>query len=149
MTPPASGQVFLTVTKGQVIHVADHQALGHVLRRERPLSLEVVPVLHFSDTALQPGCQGIRVGEEFFVGVGSQERSAALEPFGDCDLERVVVAGAAAIPGKADATILGVGTEQLTGENRGLFVGFSPLTVLIPVKGFGTFMMRPAGRFPG
>ena len=108
------------MTKGQVINVADHQALGHVLGRERPLFLEIVPVLHFSNAALQPGGQGIRVGEEFFVGVGSQQRSAPGEPLGDGDLQRAIVTGAAAIPGKADATILGVGTEQLTGENRGV-----------------------------
>src|ERR1700722_20801039 len=59
------GQVLLTMPKGQVINVAHYQALGHVLGRERPLCLEVVPVLHFSNAALQPGGQGIRVGHEF------------------------------------------------------------------------------------
>ncbi len=61
------GHVPLTATKGQVINVADHQALGHVLGRERPLSIEVIPVLHFSDAALQPSGQGVRIGQEFFA----------------------------------------------------------------------------------
>src|SRR5882757_794513 len=48
------GQVPLAAAEGEVKNVADDEALGNVLRRQRALALEVVEVLDAASRGFQP-----------------------------------------------------------------------------------------------
>src|SRR5271156_5496296 len=107
----------LAVAKRQVQHVADDEALGNVLRGERILTPQIVPILHVADAAvaaaLQPRGDGVRVRNELGVSVRHKERATAIEALRRGELERVVAASAAANASQLHVAILREGAVQL------------------------------------
>jgi hypothetical protein len=51
---PDAGEILLAFADGKIENVADHQALGDILRRQRTFSTQIVIVLDVSHTSLQP-----------------------------------------------------------------------------------------------
>src|SRR5713226_7129328 len=94
----------------QIQHVADYQALRHILGGQGPLGLEVVPILNLSHASsaspLQPGGERVRGSEELSVGIGKQHSTAASEAPHDGCLQGVVIAAAATLPVEVQARVL-------------------------------------------
>src|SRR5258708_13325410 len=51
---PGGGEILLAFADGKIENVADHQALGDVLRRQRTFATQIVILLVASYTSLQP-----------------------------------------------------------------------------------------------
>ena len=96
--------------EGKIKHVADDESLRNVLRGERALTFQIVPVLHAANaagrTAFQPGSKSIRIRHQLGVGIGDKHRATTLEPSRDGRLQRVVVAAAATESVEVESGIL-------------------------------------------
>src|SRR2546425_5555008 len=102
----------------QIKHVADHEALRHILGGQGPLCLQVVPILNLSHAtgarSLKPGGERVRGSEELCVGIGHQHGSTASEAPHDGCLQGVVVAAAATLPVEVQARVLREQPSKLT-----------------------------------
>src|SRR5207248_10410289 len=105
-----TAQELLAVAEGEIKDGADNQPLRDILRGERTLLFQVVPVLDGPDTTsdpdLQPGSESISGGKKLGVGVSDKHGTAAHEPSRDRCLQRVIRTAAAALTVQVQSRIL-------------------------------------------
>ncbi len=109
IAPVAPESERLAVTKGKIEHVADDEPLGNILRRKRPLSSEVIAILHGTNSAgrpFEPAREGIGIAKKLGIGISSKQCAPALEPAGHGRLQRIVGAFATSI--SRQATVRGI-----------------------------------------
>jgi len=104
--------------EGKVKHITDDQALGHILRRERPFAGQIIPVLHLAHAAciaiLKPTGLGVGIAQQFGVRVSHQQGATALESASYRGLERIIGANSAPKLSQAHIVVLRVRAIKLS-----------------------------------